>query len=173
MGNQCRFQVGDRVFFPLYGCGTVLAAAPYLVNVAFDDGKTRPLAPVKELRLATPEDVLLDFKAARREPEPVNELATLEALQQTIEAWAQSVESIVGEDDSDEFGMEVFNRYWLHGLLRGLAQKGIAIPPELQNRIEVIDQRYLEVTVPLSHDICSDGKHYDQQAFWYYYRWPK
>lgn len=171
-----RFKPGDEVFYPEYGCGTVLEVhGPYTVVVKFGKDVIRSLLVTEHLRLARDEDKNWPPRSVP-ELEPICEPGgvTLEHLEDSVSRWEVAVGYIESgaDDDTDEYTHDLFNRYILHGVLNGFACQNLAVPDAPKARIDEADKRFMASTFVIDTHVWGGTRIYDKTIFWYYYRWP-
>lgn len=175
--TEPRFKPGDEVFYPDFGCGTVLEVdEPYEVVVAFGKMGIRPLLVTADLRLSREEDKDWSPQSVP-EPEPVCEPdeVTLENLEEAVSRWEAVATYIKSgfDDDPDEFVFDCQKREKLHGILHGFACRNLAVPDALKARIDKADQQFTALTFAIDDSVWGRGERYDKSVFWYYYRWPR
>lgn len=180
---QLKYKEGERIFYPHYGCGTVIKASSSIVEIRFAKGYERPLSTNPPMRHATAEDELYDPYAIEWQPAPEDDSATIASLVSDVDDWAQIVQGLVGKDNQDDIDHDMFTRECLHATLNTLNKKGVIIAPEVLNKLNQADQFFIDNSVPLAEPDVEAIKNkvprmgpvtlLDPKEFWYRYRWPK
>lgn len=175
-----RFKPGDRVMQSNYGYGVVIGFSSTLtMRVDFKYFGERAVDPESlQVWFAQPGDEDWNpLLPPPPEPEPLCDPgeATLANLVDHIETWEEILSNfaLIRQVCQSEYQHYLMTRETIHGVLNGFVQAGIPIPPDLQQRIDVADQAFIEQT---EEDYCvwsHDAESYDRQRFWYFFRWPK
>lgn len=168
--RRTKYHLNDRVFYPIYGCGTVIKASPHIVTVKFANDDERSLATYPPLRFATEVDEQFDPNAVLPMPEPLDETATLDDLVREVSSWTDIVQFLDGDDDDDEIRHDLYERECIHGSLNGLKKQGITVPQALLQALEDADQHFIENSVNYS---AGKNTPLEDDVFWYRSRWPK
>ncbi|MDD5057386.1 MAG: hypothetical protein PHQ60_05905 [Sideroxydans sp.] len=171
------FKSGDEVFCDglAWGCGIVVeVTGPSTMRVNFGRAGIRPITVSSYWRLATLEDKKRSLSPEPK-PEPIcePEQATLENIESVALNWEYAVDAIEADSDcSEEYTHYLIERWRLHGVLNGFAFHDLEVPDSIKYRVEVADRRFVELTFEIEHHVWGTPDIYDQNAFWYYYRWP-
>jgi hypothetical protein len=171
------FKPGDEVFCDglAWGCGIVVeVSGPCAMRVDFGQVGIRPITITSYWRLATEED---KKRSALPEPKPEPicepERATLENIESGVLSWEYAVDAIAADSDcSDEYTQYLIERWRLHGVLNGFAFHDLEVPDVIKYRADKADQRFVELTFGIEHHVWGTSDIYEQNIFWYFYRWP-